>query len=374
MKHLFTQLGRLAAAVVALYGALLLLAWLLVSPTDRAGSVDTARASHSLFLTEPKYVFFERTRLANEEDRLLVLGASNAMVGFKPAQLAPLLPGRSVHNLSVGGSNITQVGQVAELVREVQSPRAQARDLYVIGLWYGVFASDRARWHTPDREAGDTDIDIERYRYGFFQRTEEGPRPVLPAKLLGTGALLVHPFLALDQTSRRLTEAVRGRLSGKPAKLTDAERNARVVSAPERQRMHEFWRHYMGDVEHIDEATWSKLPGVVDDIRSSGARVVLVDLPIPRWHRQGSPLAADYRRRFDALAPSLRARDGVQVVSLADDDGDEDFSDEVHPKPRVTARWAERLAEAISTPNEREDHEYRSSLRHADSSVSRRIR
>jgi hypothetical protein len=374
MKPIVVQLSRLLVAVLALYGVLLLVALLVVPQSSATGPIDTARAGNSLYLTEPKYVFFERKRLSEPHDRLLVLGASNAMVGFKPAELAPLVPGREVHNLSVGGSNITQVGQVAELVREVQSPPARARDVYVLGLWYGIFASNQARWHTPDREAGDTDLDIERYRYGFFRRTESGPRAVVPAELLGTAALLVHPFLALDQTTRRVAEIARGRLPGKATKLTDAQRNARVVSESERRTMHRFWRRYMGDVEELDEAAWRELSRVIDEIRAGGARVVLVDLPIPRWHREGSLLAADYRRRFDAMAPSLEARPGVQVVSLANADGDDDFSDEVHPKPRVTAHWARSLADALSTPDQGENHEYGSSLRHADSSVSRRVR
>jgi hypothetical protein len=111
----------------------------------------------------------------------------------------------------------------------------------------------------------------------------------------------------------------------------------------------------------------------VDRILAAGGRVVLVDMPIPRWHAQGSPLYADYAQRMASLLPALAAREGVAVLRLQGDD-DDDFSDEVHPKPRVTQRWAEALAELPFLQNKREDHEYRSTLRQADAGFSRRIR
>jgi len=375
MKPLLVQLTRLGAAIVALYGAVLGLTLLLVPLSkDQAAPLDTARAASSLYLTEPKYVFMARGRLATDAEKLIVIGASNSLVGFRQTELAPLLPDREVHNLSVGGSNITQLEQIVELAREVQTPAQRARATYVLGLWYGVFASDEARWYTPDRHAGDTDIDIERYRYGFCRRTADGAVPLLPPQQLRAGAALIHPYLVADQLARDLTQTVRERLQGKPAKMTNAERNARVVTEPERTKYLAFWRSYMGSVDSLSSAAFARLEHLVDTIRADGGRVVLVDMPIPRWHAQGSPLHADYARRMAVLLPELDAREGVAVLRLSGD-ADEDFSDEVHPKPRVTARWAEALAALPFLKNsERESHEYRTTLRQADAGLSRRIR
>jgi hypothetical protein len=375
MKPLLLQLARLGAAVLALYVGLLGAALLLVPLADeRAAPLDSSRAASSLYLTEPKYVFMTRDRLATASPKLLVLGASNSLVGFKQRELAPLLPDREVHNLSVGGSNVTQLAQIVDLVREVQTPAQRARSTFVLGLWYGVFASDQARWNTPDRHAGDTDIDIERYRYGFCRRSEGGAVPLLPPRYLRTGAALIHPYLVADQLARDVTQSLRERLQGKPPKLTDRERNARVVSEPERRRHLAFWRSYMGDVDRLSEASFERLLGLVDTIVADGGRVVLVDMPIPRWHAQGSRLHADYKQRMASLLPELEARPGVAVLRLSGDD-DDDFSDEVHPKPRVTARWAQALAALPFLQNsQREDHEYRTTLRQADAGLSRGIR
>jgi hypothetical protein len=38
----------------------------------------------------------------------------------------------------------------------------------------------------------------------------------------------------------------------------------------------------------------------------------------------------------------------VTVLAMTGADADDDFSDEVHPKPRVTGAWAQRLAAVLN--------------------------
>lgn len=347
MRLILAQLARLTLALLALYGALLVLAWLVV-PREPAGQrIDTARAAETLYLTEPKYVFFARERLRNVEPKVLLLGASNTMAGFKQRELQPLLPEVEVHNLAVGGANIKEVAQLAELVREVQPAEGRQKTTYVIGLWYGLFASDGVRWHTPDRNAGDTDIDIERYRYGFYRRTAQGATPLLSPRYLAAEEALVLPYLALDRAARDLTVSLRARLSGKPPKLSDEQRNARIISVEEQQKYLAFWRQYMGQAPRLSEEPFAQLEHLVQTIVADGSRVVLVDLPIPGWHASGSELAADYRERLRQAWPLLGALPGVSLLAMADESEHGDFSDEVHPKPRVSPRWAQRLAAAL---------------------------
>ena len=369
MKLILAQLARVTGALLALYGVLLALAWLTVPRDPPHQRIDTARAAETLYLTEPKYVFFARERLHSATPKVLLLGASNTMAGLKQRELQPLLPDLEVHNLAVGGANIHELAQLAELVREVQSPEARRRSTYVLGLWYGLFAADQARWHTPDRNPGDTDIDIERYRYGFYRRTPQGAVPVLSPRYLATEETLVLPYLALDRAARDLTVTLRAKLSGKAPKLTDEQRNARVISVDEQQRYLAFWRDYMGRETRLSQESFVQLEQLVRALVADGSRVVLVDLPIPSWHARGSALAADYRERLQAALPGLTSLPGVSALDMARDGSDDDYSDEVHPKPRVSPRWAERLAralgagprlppnDALSSSTARNDHE-----------------
>ena len=349
MKLILNQVARLMVALVALYGAALAISLVLVPRSDTGPRLDTARAASSLFLTEPKYVFMSRARLNTSADKVLLVGASNTMAGFKQRQVQALLPDLEVHNLAVGGSNITQVSQVVDLVREVQTPEARRHNIYVVGLWYGLFAADKARWYTSDRHAGDTDIDIERYRYGFYRRSDAGAVPVLPPKYLEAGVLLIHPYLVLDRAARDLTVSLREFIGTKKRPITDAQRDAVVLNDADKRKYLAFWREYTGLAEILGNAPFQALQHMVDGIVAEGGRVVLVDLPIPQWHAEGSALSADYRRRLDAMLPRLKQQPGVSVVTMDDPGASDDFSDEVHPKPRVTARWAQRLADELAT-------------------------
>ncbi|HEX2870084.1 MAG TPA: hypothetical protein VHP33_02485 [Polyangiaceae bacterium] len=349
MKVVLLKLARLGLALLTLYAGLLVLSLLLVPRATATAPIDTALASRTLYLTEPKYVFLSRDKLAGSEPKLLLLGASNTMAGFKQPEVQAELPQLRVHNLAVGGSNITQVSQIVELVREQQPKAARQQTQYVVGLWYGMFATDAARWSTPDRTAGDTDIDIERYRYGFYRRTQTGAAALLPVGTHGVAVTMIHPYLALDKLARDATVSLRAHLSGKPAALTDEQRNARVITTAEQQKYLAFWRAYMGPSERLADEQFERLRQLVSRISADGGSVLLVDMPIPAWHTRGSSLARQYQERLQRALPELTALPGVGFLPLAADSAaaDADFSDEVHPKPRVTRGWAARLGEAV---------------------------
>ncbi|MFT3735049.1 MAG: hypothetical protein QM776_08495 [Rhodocyclaceae bacterium] len=347
MHALLRQSALLLCSVVLLYALLLGLSlWWLPPATTRV--LDTGSAARSLYLTEPKYVFLQRAVLDNERDKVLLLGASNVVAGFRQAQIQPQLRGLEVHNLGVGGSNVTQLAQLVELVHAAQTPAARQHNTFVIGLWYGLFASNAVRWHTPDRHAGDTDIDIERYRYGFFRRTEQGPVALWPQTWLQAGNILIHPFLVLDKLARDATVSLRRQVAGKTPELSNAQRDAAVVSAAERQRYLHFWRDYMGGNSTLQAEQFRELGALITDIVEQGGRVVLVDLPIPAWHATQSPYDADYRQRLAQDVVHYQINPHVTYVQLPTGNADTDFSDEVHPKPRVAQRWASSLAAVLN--------------------------
>jgi hypothetical protein len=349
MRALLRQSALLLLSCLAMYALVLGLSYLWMAPSMSTAGMDTASASRSLFLTEPKYVFLGRTALASDHDKVLLLGASNVVAGFRQTQLQALLPGSEVDNIGVGGSNVTQLAQIVDLVHGVQTPEQRRHNTFVIGLWYGLFADDAVRWNTPDRHAGDTDIDIERYRYGFYRRGDQGPVEVLPDRWLEAGVRLIHPLLVIDNAARDMTATLRQRIAGKPAAFSDAQRDAMMVSDEERQRYLAFWADYMGNSKVLPDAQFQQLTTLVAHIAQAGGRVVLVDLPIPEWHSRQSPYYADYRARITQFFDQQHGQPRVAVAQLATGDADADFSDEVHPKPRVAQSWSRHLAAALNT-------------------------
>jgi hypothetical protein len=347
MRAILKQALFVLMALAGIYGILLALSFAFAPAADRLGGLDSSLAGDTIFMTDPKYVFLNRAALRPDAPRIVFVGASNSAVGFKQREVQPLLSKAEVDNLAVGGSNVTQIAQVVELVQELQDSAARGRTTFVIGMWYGIFTQDGFRWDTPDRHKGDTDIDIERYRYGFYRRTANGPRQILPADELQLGVTLIHPYLVFDELSRLASKELRDRLFGRPPVRTDAERNASIVSEAGKEAAMKYWRDQMHSNGTIAEEQFVVLRDLIDRIRAQGSRVVLVDLPIPRWHAERSPFYRDYLKHKKALLSNLEGRDGIFYLEMVDQDSDLDFSDEVHPKPRVTRQWAARVAALI---------------------------
>jgi hypothetical protein len=335
-------------ALAGIYAVLLALSYALVPAVNLRGVLDSTHADETIFSTDPKYVFLNRAAVRPGLPRIVFVGASNSSVGFKQREVAPLLPDTEVDNLSVNGSNMTQVAQIVDLVQDLQDPAARRRTTFVLGIWYGMFVQNAFRWGTPDRHAGDTDIDIERYRYGFYRRTEHGPEQLLPSDELRLGVALIHPYLVFDELSRRASKTLRDRLYGRAPSRTDAERNATVLSETDKDAALKYWHEQMHSDGSIDGEQFMVLKNLIERILAQGSRVVLVDLPIPRWHAERSPFYADYVRQKALLLSDLEGRGGIGYLEMSDQDGDLDFSDEVHPKPRVTPLWAARVAARIS--------------------------
>lgn len=351
MRAILKQGLYLSIALIGLYVFLLALSYALVPAVNGRGGLDSGLAGDSIFTTDPKYVFLNRAAVRPDSSRIVFVGASNTEVGFKQREVQQLVPSLEVDNLSVGGSNMTQVAQIVELVQELQDPAARRRTTFVIGMWYGMFVPDSFRWGTPDRHSGDTDIDIERYRYGFYRRTDAGPRQVVPPEDLPLGVMLIHPYLVLDELSRFASKDFRDRLLGKPPHHTDAERNDSIVSEADRVLALEYWREQMHSDGPISEEQFLVLRDLVARILAQGSKAVLVNLPIPHWHAERSPFYASYLSRKKTLLSTLQGNPGFSYLEMADQNEDLDFSDEVHPKPRVTQLWATQVAALLQGPH-----------------------
>jgi len=351
MRAILKQVLYLSIALVGLYAALLALSYALVPTVSGRAGLDTHLAADSIFATEPKYVFLNRSAVRPEASRIVFVGASNTVVGFKQPEVQQLLPSSEVDNLSVGGSNMTQVAQIVDLVQDLQDSAARRRTTFVIGMWYGMFVQDSFRWATPDRHPGDTDIDIERYRYGFYRRTDAGPRQLVPPEDLPLGVMLIHPYLVLDALSRLAGKDFHRLLLGNPPHRTDAERNATIVSEADKVLALTYWREQMHSDGPVSEEQFLVLRDLVARILAQGSKAVLIDLPIPRWHAERSPYYANYLTRKKTLLSGLQGEPGFTYLEMADQDDDLDFSDEVHPKPRVTPLWATQIAALLQGPH-----------------------
>lgn len=320
------------------YAAALILAVLAFPLREDAPTVahSTEHAGQSIYRTQPKFIVLNRAPLMAEGGpRVLLTGASNMLVGFKADPLQAAL-GIPVHHFALGGANLTEVRQVVDLALEALPAEALLDLTVVVGVWYGLFVDDAARW-----KGKPTDIDVERFRYGLYRRQSDAVVPRLPAGWLPFASLALRPLLALDVAVKGTLAPYRHSIErGPPPADLDEVR----LDEAFKERAMRHWNGETGPPAFLPSEQFERLEEMVQDLAARGVRVIVLDLPIPAWHMARSHHFAGYQLQKLPYFDAMRALPGVRVVDWQADAAEDDFYDEVHPKPRTAIRWSALLA------------------------------
>jgi hypothetical protein len=348
MRLILTQTARTLVSLILLYG-LLIAASFSIAPREHAADIlDTRIAEATIYSTQTKYLFFSRGALMKPQPRVLIVGASNANVGLRPHQVQTNVPCALVNNLAVGNANVTEAQQTVELVHVVQSPEARLQNTFVFGIWYGVFSDSKDRWPTSSREGPVTDIETELYRYGFYRRTPEGPYSLFPPAWLPFEDALIRPLIVTESIARRSTVKLRGYFFQRPRTRTEAEREAAHFSPEERREAAAYWYNLLGRKDDISGEQFADFENMIAHLLDAHERVIVVDLPLPRWHQETSVFDQKYRKRLPGLLKKFAGREGFAFTDISGLSADDDeYFDEVHPKLHLAKIWAERVGETI---------------------------
>lgn len=350
MKYILRQSALTLLSFAFLYVLLAGASFLVFPDPSSTGPRDFQAAEQTLYMTVPKYVFLGRSVLANPDRKIVLVGASNTGVGFRQKIVQSKLSCAKVSNLAMGGANISEVRQVIDLVHEVQTDQERRQNTFVIGIWFGMFIDSDVKFADGDRHRGETDIDIERYRYGFYRRTPDGPVAVLPPQWLDAGSMAIRPFLLLEKVAREARAGINLVLTGRTsAQRTDTERESVVMSETDKQNALQYWKETMGRTSDISPTQVEVLKQTIQALLGSGEKVVLVDLPIPAWHRDASPYEPSYRLALKGLLQEFGDQPNFASLSMNDLDNDLDYSDEVHAKQHLANIWSLRLAKTLDS-------------------------
>ncbi|WFU39401.1 hypothetical protein QA640_34330 [Bradyrhizobium sp. CB82] len=350
MKHILRQTALTLLSFTILYVLLGGASFLVFQDPPGGGPRDFQAAERTLYMTVPKYVVLGRSVLDNPGRKVILVGASNTSVGFRQAMVQPNLSCAGVSNLGMGGANISEVKQVIDLVHEVQNEQNRRLNTFVIGTWFGMFVDSDVKYAEGDRHRGETDVDIELYRYGFYRRTPDGAVAVLPPKWLDWGVTALRPFLLFEKLARQTRASVNLVLTGRTSvQRTDDERESVVMSEREKQEALEYWKVSMGGKDEISRAQVDVLKETIAALLDSDEKVLLVDLPIPAWHRDASPYQRGYQEALKGVVQEFSRRPNFASLSMDDLDENLDYSDEVHAKRHLAQIWSTRLAMALNS-------------------------
>lgn len=309
-------------------------------------------ASNGLFgRTGELATIYNRQGLNAARPNLIVLGASSAIKLLdddlaREAQHHPALQGYAISNMSVMGLAFPGFGEVAELAYRAMPPASRGKTIFVVGSYYGFFYQtelDRFERTFRDnvRAFGLYDIDPT----GRFRETMPSAVERLALEAFRPLILLRRHWFSAKDIGSNFTKFA---MTGAPVRAApDAEfQNNFVLTDADKRALNASRERNM---VHVEPHAIAALTNLARIIASHGDRLVIVDLPLPAWHRQASTGYSAYcHHKADFLGPAL-ATGTTDYLDLSTLLADDDFVDLVHPRPSANPPLAKALIAGIAS-------------------------
>ncbi|RJP17961.1 MAG: hypothetical protein C4520_15250 [Candidatus Abyssobacteria bacterium SURF_5] len=277
----------------------------------------------------------------NERPKLIVLGSSNALFGFRPDELQPLFPQYEAANLSLPGSNMTDTRQVIELLEQLLPAHVKDKSLFVIGIFYG---SVYGNGHNVNEAL----VESRLYRWNG-----DGIRPIVPAQRVDLLVRVLRPVLVLNRPLKNSLSFFHSLSSNRPAAAEAAP--PAVIRQPSGEKIVQIdrnqWKQRTDNTDsrcrfENEERGFEELVRVCDLIQSCGGKLLLVDLPLPEWHQNVSEYHEKYQaQKQQHLAEALRYP-SVYYVNLLENEklcDERNYLDATHPGPVAATLWSKTL-------------------------------
>jgi hypothetical protein len=345
-------------AIIARMAALLLMAVLVAAVL--AGAIlhlfgldqrvdNGAHASDAIFgLTGDFAAIYNRTALAGPGRHIILIGSSNAILIPATRMEQSINAGQSGHvvvdNMSVQGVSLPTFLKLVDLSYDGFGRSDNGHHLFVLAIWYGLFCRPVSNDHDDSFARLAT-------HYGVYRETATGhlvanfAPPVTHAALSGLRPIIMaqRNFDAITSFGQSLTQAVVTGNAGQ-IRASEAVQNA-VTLTPAQQR--EAIRQRRAGTTDANPAMMAYLDAIAQTVRQHGDRLMIVDLPLPRWHQTGIPQFARFRQTLAAHVRDNPVYADVSYVDFTSALADDEFYDSAHPKPASADRLSDMIAREI---------------------------
>ncbi len=305
--------------------------------------LDTgSRASDVAFGTlGASAVVYNRRPLMQNHPQVILIGSSNFQ-HYSANAIASEMPGVSASNMAVDGSDLADFRLIVNLAYEALPALPSDKHTFVFGLWYGEFIQG----------VGQKFLDTELVRYGLYQKVEDDrARLKIPRATLPVAVAALRPLIILKRAWEPLTAvtiSVVNDILGQPRPAaidSAAQDGAPNLSDAEKRALIE---RRSAEGNRVSDDVLAKLMPIAKRISDRGDRLVLVDLPLPRWHAQAVPAATDYSSRKQAYFAEVLRLPGIYYVDMEGIATDADFYDSVHLRPNACFELAHRVGQALA--------------------------
>jgi hypothetical protein len=317
----------------------------LIWKSEATTSIDSRDGEHSLFGTAVREVIYSLPKLSVPTDKpLLIVTGSSFAKAFRPNIIAEAMPGFSVDNLAMGGSNLTQLRQLVEDVSRVRPLASMKRTTFVIVMSFAMLIDNRHRWVGSPYTA----YEQEKLRNHLWEGPPGHLAPTIDTAMLPWGIDALRPafmFYTLEVrchvAALDLAKMLR-RLSGRVPSQVDEERSIEWATLAE-------VLPETGDQTTVGSEQFNELIALVADIRRAGASVVIVKSPVQQWLRDRSSTS----KWFDQQLSSLASTSNLAVIDLTETASDQEFFDAVHATAAAEELWTGRLITGLKALDRR---------------------
>ncbi|MEO5345963.1 MAG: hypothetical protein H7834_06255 [Magnetococcus sp. YQC-9] len=331
LKLILSQLVSVALISVVLSGSLTFITWLF---WGRQAFIDTELMS-TIYAPEPIGVAHGVAEINSDVKNIFLIGSSNVREGFRPTILNQRLSDFTTSNFAIGASNIAQLYETVGLVNHFLTPAGRQNAVYVVGIWYGQFVSNNKRWGP----SGKTDLDNELQKFRLFTVNDFELYPrVFMSHEVEVG--YIRLFLPLIAAKRFMVYA-----RSLPIRMPYKGKIDDVFKAESKK----FWHDYMGTVDDsVDVEQFEYLHKMASLIDKVGSKLILVDMPIPNWHKNASAHNTDYQNRVLWRIEKLAKERQIAYLDMRSLETDGDFYDSAHPTSQAAQYWSASLSHMIT--------------------------
>jgi hypothetical protein len=292
---------------------------------------------------------YNREPLRAERSRIILVGASNLILVPSPRlqraiHAVPDLANYTANNISVEGVGIPSFHSLVELAYDAMPARRRGSNIFVVGLYYGFF-------YRKDGEPLERDFQKQITWAGLYSLAPDGKVNQLHGEFLTNAALFcLEPYIIIRRNFQTATDFGRSLMTflvtGHAGKLTVAENIKNNISLTPQQKAEALRLRTQG-LGTVQPVNFAYLESMARKISANGDELVLLDLPLPKWHRDGAPAFTEFRAIEGPKFAALTQIPGVHYVDLAESLTDDDFYDSVHPKPAAADHLAGLIASRL---------------------------
>jgi len=328
------------------YTVIFCITYLFYPYSDDTNRIDTKLAKNTIFGNDSRYIIFNIHRIASsDKKKIFFIGSSKTKDGFRPDELQEYFPEYEIHNFALGGSQMAEMKQVVEYILSHTSDNSIKKSVFVIGMFYEFFRNKEKNKITH--------FTSEKLRYGLYELENGEVKPLFDAKLMPFISNILRPFLFVSNFIRiyNLILADFDTFFVRQRRIDFTVFLRHVYPELDRKLSKENIKNIIEKLNVTKQDTQKEGFKIFIDmcnlIKQKGAKIILLDLPIPTWHQKASTFFGKYQQRKEDYIKQVN-NGNVLYINMINSLPDSTFLDSNHPYPTYTKLWSKTFADSAA--------------------------